>query len=240
MSGSARAIMVTVAALILGAGVLLEFLKRNQRLGAPGVRLVEVPLLDEEGREVRSESVHLPLSVAGYTSEPVPMQQLVLDWLPPDTSYGQRHYEAEDGFWVRAGAVLMGGDRTSIHQPQYCLTGQGFRIEDERKATIRIGGDGGYDLPVRRIVARGTFRDAEGRVVELTRLLVYWFVAEGSLTADHDQRMWEQAVRQLKTGELQRWAYITFFAPCDPGSEEDVYGRMAEFVKAAAPELIVR
>ena len=240
MSSAARMMTVVVALLIVGTGGLLEYLKRNQRLGEPGVRLVEVPILDEEGQRARGRSVGLPVEVAGYESEALPMARLVLDWLPPDTDYGQRLYQAADGFWIQSGAVLMGGDRTSIHQPQYCLTGQGFQITEESRETIRIGGPAGYDLPVRRIVARGTFRGPDGKAVELTRLLVYWFVTKGSLTADHEQRMWEQALRQLRTGELQRWAYITCFAPCQPGQEGRVFDRVSAFIQEFAPEFLVR
>jgi hypothetical protein len=235
MNRAAMTVTATVAALLLGTGGLLEFLKRNQRLSEPGVRLVAVPVLDENGERVRDESVDLPASVSGYRSTKLPMARIVLDWLPPDTQYGHRLYEAEDGFWIQSGAVLMGADRTSIHQPQYCLTGQGFQIVEERKASIRIGGESGYDLPVRRLTARGTFRGADGKAVELTRLLVYWFVADGSITADHEQRMWEQALVQLRTGELQRWAYITCFAPCSPDDVDDVFRRVAAFVADFAP-----
>jgi len=240
MSRAARMMTVAVAALILGAGALLEYLKRNQRLGQPGVRLVETPMFDEAGEKARDRSVDLPAVVPGYTSEALPMARLVLDWLPPDTDYGHRAYKSEDGFWIQSGAVLMGGDRTSIHQPQYCLTGQGYRIAEETKETIRVGGDAGFDLPVRRIVARGTFRGPDGKAVELTRLLVYWFVTKGSLTADHEQRMWEQALRQLRTGELQRWAYITCFAPCEPGREDEVYERMKSFIQSFSPGFMIR
>ena len=239
MTRRVQILTACVAGMILFTGGFLEYLKRNQRLGEPGVRLVPEPLFDDQGAVARKTSVYLPDAVSGYASESVPIQSLVLDWLPPDTLYGQSHYTAADGFWIRAGAVLMGGDRTSIHQPQYCLTGQGFQIVDERAAEIRVGGESGYDLPVKRIVARGTFREADGRVIVLSRLLVYWFVAKGSLTAEHDRRMWEQAIRQLKTGELQRWAYITCFAPCVEAGEEEAYERVAEFIARSAPEFVV-
>jgi len=240
MSRKAWVALLVAGGMIVGCGVLLAALKSNQRLGKPGVKVVDQPLLDAEGREVASRSVYLPERVEGYTSKPLPMARLVLDWLPPDTTYGQRLYEADDGFWIQVGAVLMGADRTSIHQPQYCLTGQGFRIESEEKRMIRVGGGAGFDLPVRRIVAAGTFRGQGDRVVELRRVLVYWFVADGEMTADHEERMWRQAVEQLKTGVLQRWAYVTCFAPCGEGEEEVVYERIARFIADAAPEFMLR
>jgi hypothetical protein len=228
------------ATMIMGSAGLLAAFKRNQRLGEPGVKVVAVPLRDAAGNDLAPETVHLPADVAGFDSELVPMAPLVLDWLPKDTTFGQRMYRAEDGFWIQVGAVLMGADRTSIHQPQYCLTGQGYQIVDEQKRTIAITGEKPFDLPVRRLVAKGTFRGPNDTTIELSRVLVYWFVAEQELTADHGQRMWRQAVEQLKTGVLQRWAYIACFAPARKGEEEAVYTRLADFIAKSAPEFIVR
>lgn len=233
-------IFALAALLILGSAGALAALKRNQRLGEPGVKVVPVSLWDTDGNEVARETVYLPADVPGYESEVLPMAPIVLDWLPKDTVYGQRIYKAQDGFWIHVGAVLMGGDRTSIHQPQYCLTGQGYQIVDEQKRSIRIPGEEPYDLPVRRLIAKGVFRGPNDSAVELTRVLVYWFVADGELTADHEQRMWRQAVEQLKTGILQRWAYVACFSPCKEGGEEEAYSRMAGFIAKSAVDYILR
>jgi len=232
-------LFAVAAGMILGTGALLGSLKKNQRLGNPGVRVVADPLLDGDGTLVADQSVYLPSDLPGYASKPVPMQQIVLDWLPKDTVFGQRFYSATNDFWINVGAVLMGADRTSIHQPQYCLTGQGFRIESEVRDKIQVGGADGYELPVRRIVARGAFRGLDGKVVELSRVLVYWFVADGSLTSEHEERMWEQAMEQLKSGVLQRWAYITCFAPCRPGEEAASFAKVDAFIAQAAPQFIL-
>jgi hypothetical protein len=40
----------------------------------------------------------------------------------------------------------------------------------------------------------------------------------------------------LRTGVLQRWAYVTCFSVCQPGQEEATFNRMKEFLAAAVPE----
>jgi hypothetical protein len=40
----------------------------------------------------------------------------------------------------------------------------------------------------------------------------------------------------LTTGVLERWAYITFFAPCQPGQENETYERMKKLIAAAVPD----
>ena len=229
-------VAATVLLIAVTAGAL-GYLKRHQKLGEPGVKVVAVPLLDEEGKEAARQTVFLPAEVDGYQSEALPMQRLVLNELPADTTYGQREYRAEDGFRIRMSAVLMGADRTSIHQPQYCVTGLGYRIERDEADIIKL--ETGINVPVRKMLARGEFRGPRDTIIERNQVLVYWFVTKGSLTADHEERMWQQAVNQLKTGELQRWAYVTCVAGCEKGKEDETFDRVLDFIRQTAPHFLV-
>jgi hypothetical protein len=40
----------------------------------------------------------------------------------------------------------------------------------------------------------------------------------------------------LRTGVLQRWASISYFAECAPGHEDATFERMKKFIVASAPE----
>ena len=40
----------------------------------------------------------------------------------------------------------------------------------------------------------------------------------------------------VRTGTLQRWAYVGCFATCLPGAEEPTFQRMKKFIAAAVPE----
>ena len=55
-------------------------------------------------------------------------------------------------------------------------------------------------------------------------------------TARHWQRMWWMARDLLRTGVLQRWASIGYFASCAPGQEEAAFARLKQFISASAPE----
>ena len=76
--------------------------------------------------------IDLPARVLDFSSTNVPEPELVLGYLPKDTSYAERHYQSPDGFNVTGTVVLMGTDRTSIHNADYCLRGQGLN-PDEKK-----------------------------------------------------------------------------------------------------------
>lgn len=223
--------------LLLGAtaGLLLK-MQASQRLGRPGLRVVPVPILDENGKVAGTNSVFLPARVLDYESKSEPIQSLELGWLPPDTTYGRRLYTAPDGFQVLMSVVLMGTDRTSIHKPQYCLSGQGWTIDRTEKTAVSISRPHPFQLPLMKLTTAKVDNQSDGRAGVWHGIYAYWFVADDQLTADHAERMWWMARDLMFKGVLQRWAYVTCFAICHPGQEETTYGRMREFIAASVPE----
>jgi EpsI family protein len=214
----------------------LSRVQHLQTLGKPGLRMVDEAVLDEAGGVVNTNTAALPHRVLNYRSEPQPITKVELSWLPADTTYARRYYEAPDRFGLMLNVVLMGQDRTSIHRPQICLTGQGWTIELSDLLQIPVGGASPYTLPVMRLIASRPHREPNGQVTMLKAVYVYWFVADGHVTARHGERMWWMARDLLTRGTLQRWAYVACLAIGRPGSEEAIYDRLREFVAAAVPE----
>ena len=105
--------------MIAGTAVALKWLRANQRLGRPGIKAEAIPGLV-------MMKINLPERVLDFSSTNMPEPQVVLGYLPPDTSFVGRIYTAPDGFRVQVAIVLMGADRTSIHKPDYvCLVKAG-------------------------------------------------------------------------------------------------------------------
>jgi hypothetical protein len=231
-------LLVLTLAVIGGAAAVLNHLSSNQRLGAPGVKTTP-----QQGKTLNVE-VLLPEKVLNYESKWVGQAEVVTNVLPADTSFGQREYVPPGGHWLFSrlimNVVLMGTDRTSLHKPQFCLEGQGWRINDAESAelTIPIGRPQPYELPVIKLVSTREVTDDNGKVLTLRGIYVYWFVADGVLSGDKSgaERMWGMATHLLKTGELQRWAYVSCFAICVPGEEDATYERMKAFIAASVPE----
>jgi len=170
-----------------------------------------------------------------YRSQSAPIQNVVVSTLPKDTIFGHRMYAHPSGLIIDYQVVLMGGDRSSIHPPQHCLRGSGFQTLATEPATIRINRPHAYDLPVMKLKLRRTFEE-NGAPRTQGGVFIYWFVADGELTAQHKRRLWWMARDMLKTGVLQRWAYVICFAPCQPGAEDITFERLQEFIAASVPE----
>ena len=218
--------------LIAGSAGFLRYLKANQKLGTPGVKVVQAPTAN-------GFQVPLPEHVLDYTSEPGEASKEEIGALPKDTTFGRRLYLANDGLGMKqtiVTVVLMGRDRTSIHKPQFCLPGQGWTIDRTETASVRMSKPHPYDLPVMKLTTSRTETKRGGQIVNLRGVFLYWFVADNELTEYHWERMWWMARDLIRTGVLQRWAYVTVFSPCYPGEEDAAFERMKRFISASVPE----
>lgn len=233
-----RILTLTVAALsmVAAAASSLRWLKERVRMGEPGVRIVGLPLIAESGRLATSNSVALPSEIPGYRSRLDPIPDLELSFLPPDTTFGRRSYQGGEALPpISASVVLMGSDRTSIHRPEYCMTGVGWQIFSQTFRRIDIPGWAPGSLEVQRFDMTRTLQRDDGTSVTVQGIYVFWFVADGIRTASHSERQWRMIRDVLSEGRSPRWAYISFFSLCEPGAEEATFERMARLIAAAVP-----
>lgn len=222
-----------VLVLIGAAALLLHHMKAKQHLGEAGVRIR--PIADSDRMEIL-----MPETLPAYTSDVLTNAETVLErQLPKDTSFRCRIYTGTDKAWVQMTAVLMGTDRSSIHSPYICLTGQGWEIDEQHTTVepIRMEQPVPYDLPVNKLVATKQFTDADGKPRTVRGLYIYWYVDGDHITADSKLWMgWWMPRDLLLHGLLERWAYISVFEPCLPGQEAATYDHLKKFIASAVPE----
>jgi hypothetical protein len=222
-----------VVLLLVGAtaGVLARA-KTNQKLGEPGIKSRPVP-------GSKNLELLLPETVPGYTSEIMTNAEDIMKILPADSSYRVRYYKAPDGFAAQLNVVLMGSDRTSIHKPQICLTGQGWVIDNNltRVEPIHLDRPVAFDLTVRKLISTKQFTGPDGQPQTARGIYVYWFVDGDRITASPLQWMlWWMPRDLLLHGLLERWAYVSYFSACSPGQEEATYARMKQLIAETVPE----
>jgi len=216
-------------ALMAGTAGALARLKSFQKIGQPGIKAAPIP----GGLKMKLD---LPERVLDCTSTNVPESELVLGYLPPDTSYAERHYMGPDGFDMAGTVILMGADRTSIHKPDYCLPGQGWSIRSKKIANLAIAGTMPYELPVSEWVVSNSFQTPGGGKEMVSGVYVFWFVADGEETPNHNQFMRWLALDLLRKAVWQRWAYVSYFSVCEPGQEDATFARMGKVIAASVPE----
>jgi hypothetical protein len=222
-------VFVVALGLMAGTAGALTWLRANQKLGKPGIKAMAIP-----GSVMMK--IELPERVLDFTSTNMPEPEVVVGYLPKDTSYAGRLYTAPDGLQINSTIILMGADRTSIHKPDYCLPGQGWSINEKTVVNIPVAGPQNYQLPVAKWIIGNVYQTPDGQKHEVSGLYVFWFVADGEQTADNYQRMWWLGRDLLRTGVLQRWAYVSFFSVCAPGQEDATFEQMKKLIAVTVPE----
>lgn len=237
-------IAIVVLGSIVVAAYRLNSAGARQRLGVPGVRVVDEPMYAHDGLStnepvlVGTNRVYLPPRVLDYASISASISPITSDTLPDDTVFGHRIYT--NGFrFIDTQVVLMGSDRSSIHRPQGCLQGTGWQTISSEKEMVRTQGASPHDLSVRKLKLRRQVQMADGKVGTQGGVFVYWFVADNQLTSSHSERMWWMARDLLTQGVLQRWAYVICYTSCEPGKEDEAFQELKRFISVAAPDFVI-
>jgi Protein of unknown function (DUF3485) len=222
-------LFIAALAVMAGTAAALGHLKALQRLGPPGLRATAIP------GTVRM-NFDLPARVLDFDSTNLPESEVVLGYLPKDTSFAQRYYFATNGDWMIGNVILMGADRTSIHRPDYCLPGQGWQIREQSIVKLPVAGTPAYELPVGKWVVSKTFPVPGGTEQTVSGVYLFWFVTDGLATPDFPAMLKSMLFNLVRHGVLQRWAYVSYFSICLPGQEEARFAQMKAAVAASVPQ----
>lgn len=231
MTRQERLVAIVVLALI-GLGALAIHFGRPQ-MGKPGLAMEKVSLTNEHGKIVRTERVHFPSRVAEFHSMDGPITDVECTNLPPDTVYGRKMYWDDSGFAAQVSAVMMQTDRTSIHRPQVCVTGQGWKIVKTETIDIPIARPTPYLLKATCLTST---KISQKDKRPYTSLYIYWFVSERRTVPGHPEALWAISQDLLTTGTLYPWAYVSCFSYCQPGQEGLYLSRMKRLISTTVPE----
>ncbi|HEY3863694.1 MAG TPA: exosortase-associated EpsI family protein [Verrucomicrobiae bacterium] len=235
MSKSKWLVLAAAFGMMAATGDFLVKVHRHMRLGDPGVKVGAGQLFDEGHQLVAQQCVLLPDTVAGLKGSNMPVTTAEVAQLPKDTTFGRKLY-ADEKFNVANSVVLMGTDRTSIHQPQYCLDAQGWHIDKTEQVSFLMENPHPYLVPALKLTATRKARTKTGGVIEVRGIYVYWFVCSDKVTSDQGSRMWSLAKSMVEKGVLERWAYISYLSVCYPGQEQSTCRRLESFIRQSVPE----
>jgi EpsI family protein len=218
---------------ILAVGIILTALTSDvTRVSEPGIRLVDDrPFLPETAGDWKGSPQ------TGLTPEEKAA-------LPADTDGVRRLYTDPNGRTVYCSVVLAGRDVTSIHRPELCLTGQGWKLDPAKTEHIPVPAAAGGVIDVSRMNAVNTV-PTPGGSSQANAVFVYWFVGKDRMTPYHWQRiLWTTEDRVLHNRN-HRWAYFLISvisssqrAEHDPkGADEDSMQLARKFIQDVYPKL---
>jgi uncharacterized protein YcfL len=194
--------------------------------------------------------MRLPSGTGRFIGDPEQMDEEEKKLLPSDTEMVKMRYRTatqDDARrdTARVSIVLAGSERRSIHRPEVCLQGQGWRLVDSRTTPVRISADHAFEM--RDLLIEKPVRLKDGTQKNLRAHYVYWFVGADVTTPSHLSRtlmsLWDSAFRNVN----HRWAYPSVmayvtenFEPAEIGerkrNSEETRALILELVKQLAPE----
>lgn len=139
----------------------------------------------------------------------------------------------EHGFMVSA--VIAGKDRSSLHPPQWCLPGQGYKILNEELLQIKSSNTS-YSVmlmtlhPPDETNQPGSYNSV---------LYAYWFAGYKKETANHLIRLLWTAWDSIIRGKIVRWAYISVVYAA-PDNREMAKKTLIDFIALLHEDITVR
>jgi hypothetical protein len=153
--------------------------------------------------------------------------------LPPDTLLERAEYRAAAGDGLVATLVCSGRDRSSIHRPEMCLSGD---VTDTREISIDLPGRGPLSLRLLTLV-RGQGSET-GQSGKTTMYYAYWFTSGEHETSSHIERMMLMASDRVFHGVARRWAYVSVAGKMPANG--DPTPQLREFLREFVPQLAPR
>lgn len=152
--------------------------------------------------------------------------------LPSDTKIFKKLYENPAKQTVLVTVVITGTQRSSIHRPEWCLTGQGFRIDSTE--TFAVSAEN-KDL---KVALMNLSRQA-GNIpsARIHSAFAYWFIGKDFETPDHTRRLMMMAWDNIARGVQQRWAYVSLLTSRADQSDQHL-ARLRELITLLHPHLL--
>jgi hypothetical protein len=162
--------------------------------------------------------------------------------LPKDTTYARKTYGlpgAEAPQRILCSIILSGAERRSIHRPERCLPGQGWRIDNTHTETIPLSS--GRNLEVTALLLEKPLILQDGTRLTRRQYFLYWFVGSGISTPSQTVRIlmtyWDMLVHRVN----QRWAYVIVAKDIsqswDPNGEtpDQTLAELKQFIHDSVP-----
>jgi len=162
--------------------------------------------------------------------------------LPGDTEFARKVYHHPKGYEILCSIVLAGGEKRSIHRPEFCLPGQGWTIRGGvvRQVDLTDGNSLNVkDLSLTREVQVGP---------DTTRVIrshyFYFFVGKGVTTPNHLTRVFLTSWDRVFKGINHRWAYVIVSARVTDDlmrkgkNDEETIEMLKEFTAEVSPLIL--
>jgi EpsI family protein len=244
---------MVVVLVLLAAGVTFTMTtSKVTQTSKPGVKMVtshepfypEIvyawkPTLPGVADTIQTTVPFLPEKIGvwqGVDAEVTPAERKIL---PPDTGFARKFFTNDKGQQVYCSLVLEGKDVSSIHRPEYCLQGQGWKLQGAPHLKITVPGAGGKAFSASQLIGSQEVTVPGQRVKGRQEMVfAYWFVSESSVTGSHGWRILLTTLDRLFRSRNHRWAYFLLAVPVQPPAEGETVADCEQKASAVARQFV--
>lgn len=125
----------------------------------------------------------------------------------------------------------------SIHQPEWCLPGQGHLDLQRTDKIIKMSN--GKEYTFSRLTS---YTKRQGSEVKLNHIHYYFFVSNKRYTHSHKQRNLYDIIDRIISSSVSSWAYLqvgSYWAPEMNISEEECDAHIQKLLSQLVPELML-
>lgn len=127
--------------------------------------------------------------------------------LPPDTIIRHGRFVRDNNLQFQASIIVAGESRASLHKPEWCLPGQGYRIADRSLMEIPLSKDDNMSVVLLSLEKDSSFGYSS------KAHMAYWFVGHSKVTHSRVQMVFDMFLERLIKRKAMRWAYVTVLYP---------------------------
>lgn len=128
--------------------------------------------------------------------------------LPEDTIIVRKIYRDPEGTSITVSIVIAGKQRTSVHRPQACLIGQGYRVTGQRTLETIVRND-----RILKVTLLDLQKDKNGPGAYPGNRehgsLAYWFVSREHETPYYLELLLRTTIDSIVEGGRHRWSYVS-------------------------------
>lgn len=155
--------------------------------------------------------MELPGAFGRFLGQPLEKDAAEKKLLPEDTQMLKMQYRSpglpEDRDVAQVTLVLAGAERRSIHRPEVCLDGQGWRLLNSTIVPVEI--TPGRTLQVCDLLVEREIRLPAGGTRMLRAHYVYWFIGTDVTTPSDAALVWLSIWDNITRNVNHRWAYAS-------------------------------
>ncbi len=231
-AANARSIPYWRSATIFGLGALTILLcsltLASDELSSPGV------------------TATLPQSFGGYWGQDIPPSSAEIEQLINNgVELSRFSYTSPSDPPAMATVIIGGPEGRTLHRPEVCLPGQGWRINSTRKTSLDLGLPGIPPIDATLLSLIRQSPNPDGSITSQVGYNLYWYIGHDRMAASYNEHIARSLFDSVFRNVNHRWSMVSLFhftkpdAIIDVPTEEWAITGLKDMARSIAPSILV-